>query len=268
VVVNLLGNAIKFTGSGEVTVRVRVDAAAAQIAPSAVALCVSITDTGIGVAADKHKMIFAPFEQADRSTTRKYGGTGLGLAISSQLVQLMHGAIEIESPWLDDETGARVEGTAFHFTARFGAGSEPARPAAERRTGVTRPLQVLLAEDNPLNQLLATRLLQKLGHAVVTASNGREALDRLDALTPDVILMDVQMPEMDGFEAAAAIRAREAGSGRRTPIVALTAHALQGYREECIQAGMDEYLTKPIKIDDLARMLASVVPAADVRRSA
>ena len=217
---------------------------------------VSITDTGIGVAADKQKMIFAPFEQADRSTTRKYGGTGLGLAISSQLVQLMHGAIEIESPWVDAETGARVEGTAFHFTARFGAGSEPARPAAERRTGVTRPLQVLLAEDNPVNQLLATRLLQKLGHAVVTASNGREALDRLDTLTPDVILMDVQMPEMDGFEAAAAIRAREAGSGRRTPIVALTAHALQGYREECIQAGMDEYLTKPIKIDDLARMLA------------
>ena len=263
VVVNLLGNAIKFTGSGEVTVRVRVDAAAAQIAPDPVALRVSITDTGIGVASDKQKMIFAPFEQADRSTTRKYGGTGLGLAISSQLVQLMHGAIEIESPWVDAETGARVEGTAFHFTARFGAGSEPARPAAERRTGVTRPLQVLLAEDNPVNQLLATRLLQKLGHAVVTASNGREALDRLDTMAADVILMDVQMPEMDGFEAAAAIRAREAGTGRRTPIVALTAHALQGYREECIQAGMDEYLTKPIRLEELARTLARVVePAA------
>jgi two-component system CheB/CheR fusion protein len=223
---------------------------------------VSITDTGIGVVADKQKLIFAPFEQADRSTTRKYGGTGLGLAISSQLVQLMHGTIEIESPWLDDETGTRVEGTAFHFTARFGAGAEPARPAADRRTGMTRPLQVLLAEDNAVNQLLATRLLQKLGHTVVTASNGREALERLDTLVPDVILMDVQMPEMDGFEAAAAIRAREAGTGRRTPIVALTAHALQGYREECIQAGMDEYLTKPIRIDDLARMLAVVVPSA------
>ena len=261
VVVNLLGNAIKFTGAGEVTVRVRVAATAPAAAagwPAACVLRVTITDTGIGVAADKQKLIFAPFEQADRSTTRKYGGTGLGLAISSQLVQLMHGAIEIESPWLDDETGARVEGTAFHFTARFGAATEPARPAADRRTTVMRPLQVLLAEDNPVNQLLATRLLEKLGHSVVTASNGREALDRLDGLTPDVILMDVQMPEMDGFEAAAAIRAREAGTGRRTPIVALTAHALQGYREECIQAGMDEYLTKPIKIDDLARMLALV----------
>ena len=234
IVVNLLGNAIKFTEAGEVTVRVRVDAAAAPGAAGAVGLRVTITDTGIGVAADKQKLIFAPFEQADRSTTRKYGGTGLGLAISSQLVQLMHGAIEIESPWLDDETGARVQGTAFHFTARFGAGSEPARPADDRQAGVMRPLQVLLAEDNPVNQLLATRLLQKLGHTVVTASNGREALDRLDALTPDVILMDVQMPEMDGFEATAAIRAREAGSGRRTPIVALTAHALQGYREECV----------------------------------
>ena len=121
---------------------------------------------------------------------------------------------------------------------------------------------MLVAEDNPVNQLLATRLLQKLGHTVVTASNGREALERLETLTPDVILMDVQMPEMDGFEATAAIRAREAGTGRRTPIVALTAHALQGYREECMQAGMDEDLTKPIKIDDLARMLAGRRPAS------
>ncbi|MEO5823521.1 MAG: response regulator, partial [Vicinamibacteraceae bacterium] len=255
IVVNLLGNAVKFTDAGEVTVRVRV---AASTDPG-VQLRVSITDTGIGVAADKQKLIFAPFEQGDRSTTRKYGGTGLGLAISSQLVQLMHGVIEIESPWLDDETGRSVTGTAFHFTARVGVGSEPARPVDVRHRVASRPLQVLVAEDNPVNQLLATRLLQKLGHSVVTASNGREAVERMAALTPDVILMDVQMPEMDGFEATAAIRAREAGTGRRTPIVALTAHALQGYREECVRAGMDEYLTKPITLDDLARMLALVV---------
>ncbi len=260
IVVNLLGNAIKFTTAGEVTVRVRLDAAAVP----GVQLRISITDTGIGVVPDKQKLIFAPFEQGDRSTTRKYGGTGLGLAISSQLVQLMQGAIDIESPWVDDETGASVPGTAFHFTARVGVGvgSEPARPADARLTQAMRPLRVLVAEDNPVNRLLATRLLEKLGHAVVTAANGQEAVDRLETSRPDVILMDVQMPEMDGFEATAAIRAREAASGRRTPIVALTAHALQGYREECVRAGMDEYLTKPIKIDDLARTLALVVPAS------
>ena len=187
IVVNLLGNAIKFTAAGEVTVRVRVDAAAAAAAaggPGAVAVRVTITDTGIGVAADKQKLIFAPFEQADRSTTRKYGGTGLGLAISSQLVQLMHGAIEIESPWLDDETGARVQGTAFHFTARFGAGSEPARPADDRRAGVMRPLQVLVAEDNPVNQLLATRPAAEagaLGRRRVERPRGARPARRADA---------------------------------------------------------------------------------------
>ncbi len=266
VIVNLLGNAIKFTETGEVTIRVRLDAsvpAASAVAPAgAVALRFTITDTGIGVAADKLKLIFAPFEQADRSTTRRYGGTGLGLAISNQLVQLMHGAIEINSPWLDDETGTPVAGTAFRFTARFGAGSEPVPAADDRRASTTRPLQVLVAEDNRVNLMLATRLLQKLGHTVVAASNGREAVDRLATLTPDVILMDVQMPEMDGFEATAAIRASEAGSGRRTPIIALTAHALKGYREECVRAGMDEYLTKPVKLDDLARILAAVVTAS------
>ena len=162
-----------------------------------------------------------------------------------------------------------VQGTAFHFTARVRVGSAPVRPAGERVPHGTRRLQVLVAEDNPVNQLLATRLLQKLGHIVTTASNGREALERLDALTPDVILMDVQMPEMDGFEATAAIRSREVGSGRRTPIIALTAHALHGYRAECVRAGMDEYLTKPIALGDLARALAAVTCAdADVRRSA
>jgi CheY-like chemotaxis protein len=272
VVVNLLGNAIKFTQRGEVTVRVRALLSSPAETAAGMQLRVTITDTGIGVAADKQKLIFAPFEQADSSTTRQYGGTGLGLAISSQLVHLMHGTIDVESPWLDDETGMRVCGTAFHFTARVGIGREPARAVRNADPATTRPLHVLVAEDNPVNQLLATRLLEKLGHRVITASNGREAVARLDTHAPDVILMDVQMPEMDGFEATAAIRAREAGSGRRTPIVALTAHALQGYREECIRAGMDEYLTKPIALEDLARTLALVVsPAAGdagVRRTA
>jgi signal transduction histidine kinase/ActR/RegA family two-component response regulator len=264
IVMNLLGNAIKFTEQGEVSVRVQALAADG----ADVGLEFTVTDTGIGVPADKQKLIFAPFEQADRSTTRKYGGTGLGLAISGQLVQLMRGTIRIESPWRDPATGTLVTGTAFHFTARFGRGSEPVRHAEEPRAGAARPLQILVAEDNPVNQLLVTRLLQKLGHAVVTASTGREALERLASSTPDVILMDVQMPEMDGFEATAAIRAGEAVTGRRVPVVALTAHALQGYREECLKAGMDDYLTKPIRIDDLARALARVTAATEVRRSA
>jgi signal transduction histidine kinase/CheY-like chemotaxis protein/ligand-binding sensor domain-containing protein len=258
VVMNLLGNAIKFTERGEVAVRV----APIDSDGPGLGLAFTITDTGIGVPADKQKLIFAPFEQADRSTTRKYGGTGLGLAISARLVQLMQGTIRIESPWGDPATGTIVTGTAFHFTVHVGAGREPVRHAEAPRAGAARRLQVLVAEDNPVNLLLVTRLLEKLGHTVVTASNGREALDRLGSTTPDVILMDVQMPEMDGFEATAAIRAAEAVTGRRVPIVALTAHALQGYREQCLQAGMDDYLTKPIKIDDLARALARVVSAS------
>jgi signal transduction histidine kinase/CheY-like chemotaxis protein/ligand-binding sensor domain-containing protein len=258
IVVNLLGNAIKFTGDGEVTVRLRPETAA-----DGVAIRFTVTDTGIGVPLEKQKLIFAPFEQADRSTTRKYGGTGLGLAISSQLVQLMHGSLTIESPWRDDETGAEVTGTAFHFTAHFAAGAEPVAASGVHvaAASVSQALQVLVAEDNPVNQLLVTKLLGKLGHQVVTASTGREAVQRYEAAVPDVILMDVQMPEMDGFEATAAIRALEAASGRRTPIVALTAHALQGYREECLEAGMDDYLTKPVKLDDLTRALARATAA-------
>ena len=258
IVLNLLGNAIKFTDHGEVTVRLRPVPSSAGGGHE---LRFIVTDTGIGVPAGKQRLIFAPFEQADRSTTRKYGGTGLGLAISSQLVHLMHGTIGIQSPWIDDETGVQVAGTAFHFTARFGAATAPAAAADGPAAGPVRPLHVLVAEDNPVNQLLATKLLQKLGHTVVTASNGVEALRLLDRTTPDVILMDVQMPEMDGFETTAAIRQREAG-GPRVPIVALTAHALQGYREQCLQAGMDGYLTKPIKLDELSAALTRVAAAA------
>ena len=265
ILVNLIGNAIKFTETGEVTVRLQLAPARAADHPE---IRFVVTDTGIGVPAAKQKMIFAPFEQADRSTTRKYGGTGLGLAISSQLVQLMGGAMRLESPWLDADTGARVTGSAFHFTARFAAGQEPVRVVDTPRPGPSASLRVLVAEDNPVNRLLATRLLQKLGHTVESATNGREAVEHVRRDTPDLILMDVQMPEMDGFEATAAIRARESSltakgrAVRRIPIVALTAHALQGYREQCLDAGMDDYLTKPIKLDDLARTIERVMATA------
>jgi CheY-like chemotaxis protein len=261
VLLNLLGNAIKFTEEGEVCVRVDLDPSDSELAR----VRFTVSDTGIGIPAEKQQVIFSPFEQADRSTTRKYGGTGLGLAISTQLVRLMHGTIEVDSPWIG-ETGRPVRGTAFHFTITFGSGTPPEPAEEEASATATRALCVLVAEDNSVNQMLASRLLQKLGHSVLGASNGDEAVRLFDRETPDLVLMDVQMPVMDGFEATSAIRARDERSGRHTPIIALTAHALQGYREECLRAGMDDYLTKPIKIGDLARAIAratTIRPSGD-----
>jgi PAS domain S-box-containing protein len=383
VVVNLVGNAIKFTEKGEVVVRVEKEAETAND----VTLHFTARDTGIGIPRDKLQAIFAPFVQADGSTTRKFGGTGLGLAISARLVGLMGGPI-----WVESEPG---QGSTFHFTARFGLASCPlptvpeARPerleglsvlvvddnatnrrileqvltnwhmkptvadggraalAELRRAAVAgrvyplilldgmmpemdgytvarqiqqhpefgdpailmlssagtaprdqdlriaaclmkpikqselfdaivnslgdslrphdlpaaatpdalpecgRPLRILLAEDNAVNQKLAIHLLAKRGHAVVVANNGLEAVETLEREAFDVVLMDVQMPEMGGFEATAAVRAREQSRGTRVPIVAMTAHAMKGDRERCLEAGMDAYVSKPLQPKEL-----------------
>ena len=379
VVVNLVGNAIKFTERGEVFVSVEPDPEGGDAS-----LLFSVRDTGIGIPADRRAAIFDPFEQADGSTTRRYGGTGLGLTISARLVALMGGRI-----WVEDGDGG---GSVFRFTARFDrpdasdaltlaapaapatlagrpvlvvdehataraalaemlagwgmiptesadaaaaleaiaaarasgrpfaaavvdglpaaralAGSgvplilleseshaaggdppapeivfglpKPARqsdlfnalasiaggPAAfgpprpvESAPAAVRPLRILLAEDHPINQVVATRMIERLGHRAVVARDGREALDRLDDDGPfDLVLMDLQMPGMDGFEAVAAIRDRDHSRGTgRTPVVALTAHAMSGDREKCLASGFDGYLSKPIRSDDLARALA------------
>ncbi len=385
VLVNLIGNAIKFTERGEVVVRVAREAQAED----AVTLHWAVSDTGIGIPADKQGLLFKAFSQVDSSTTRKYGGTGLGLAISSQLVQMMGGRA-----WLDSEVG---KGSTFHFTARFGLAAGPAaeRVAPERvelrglpvlvvddnatnrrileevlghwgmrptavesgraalwaltrardagepfalvlldsmmpemdgftlaeqirrdpdlvgaslmmlssadrrgeagrlrelgieayltkpvkqsdlwdamvnvlgapaaagarrrpaRTAVgkcERSLLLLLAEDNVVNQRLAVRLLEKRGHRVVLAGDGAEALAALERQRFDVVLMDVQMPGIDGFEATAAIRAREKASGGHVPIVAMTAHAMKGDRERCLATGMDGYVAKPLRAEEL-----------------
>jgi signal transduction histidine kinase/CheY-like chemotaxis protein len=413
VLLNLAGNALKFTERGEVVVRVscvgargvsagptRADAAGPEIQ-----LHFEVRDTGIGIPKDKLGSIFAPFEQADGSTTRRYGGTGLGLTISARLVAMMGGRV-----WVESEVG---RGSTFHFTATFGvaegdgagrAAAEPAhlqglsvlviddngtnrrilegmlrnwrmsphsvsggaaalaelsraaaaglayrlvlldmmmpdvdgfavaqriqaQPAlagatilmlssADRRgdaarcrqLGISRyltkpvkqselldaivialdgaaptravirpgpgerqlaaapapprPLRVLLAEDNPINQVVATEMLKAQGHAVVVAGNGKEALAALARQPFDLVLMDVQMPEMDGLEATAALRAREGPAGRRTPVIALTAHAMKGDRERCLAAGMDGYVSKPIQPAELRRAMADVLPAA------
>ena len=395
IVLNLVANAIKFTDKGEINVSVRPEPGEAQ-GPN---LHFVVSDTGVGIPADKHEYIFKAFSQADSSTTRKYGGTGLGLTISSRLVEIMGGKM-----WVESELG---KGSRFHFTLRLAEAKAPAVPrssesqqrslrgvkvlvvddnatnrrilhgilsrwgmditlahggaqaieeleaavrqgvphalvltdlqmegmdgfalaeeirrrdrfanlfvmmlssAGRRGDGarcqrlgisayllkpvrrlelqsallrvlraagpnenaplVTRytlshtvpapaSLRILLAEDNPVNQRLALRLLEKRGHQVTLAGNGREALGEIEKRSFDLVLMDLQMPEMDGFEATAAIREREKGSAAHLPVIALTAHALQGDRERCLEAGMDGYLAKPIRAAELDAVLVS-----------
>jgi PAS domain S-box-containing protein len=393
VITNLAGNSIKFTDHGEIALRIRVESKSA----ADYLLHFTVSDTGIGISPDKQKLIFAPFSQADSSTTRKYGGTGLGLTISTRLVQIMGGEISVES-----ELG---KGSQFHFTMRFGVAEAQSRAtqhtnsldiirgakvlivddnrtnrrileqmlghwemrvdsaesgeqaiqrlvaarqqgdpytlmltdmhmpvmdgftlaenvrqkselstatimmltsAGNRGDGAqcqklgiaayllkpvrqnelreaialslsgkdqkethglitryslqdavnpVRTLRVLLAEDNAVNQRLASRMLEKRGHHVTLARNGREAADTVQKSTFDLVLMDVQMPEMDGFEATAAIREWERLKGRRVPIIALTAHAMKGDKERCLAEGMDGYLTKPIVAIELEALL-------------
>jgi signal transduction histidine kinase len=235
VVANLLANAIKFTERGSVTLDVTVDARQGDRAT----LHFRITDTGIGIPADKLATIFEPFRQGDGSTTRRFGGTGLGLTISTMLVDLMGGRV-----WVDSEPGV---GSTFHFVAPFKTSDIVVdAPRSLTPSVPTRQARVLVAEDNIVNQRVAERLLTKRGHLVTVVSNGREALAAVEHGAFDLVLMDVQMPDMDGFEATAAIREWERESGRHVRIVAMTAHAMNGDRERCLAAGMDGYLSKPI----------------------
>jgi PAS domain S-box-containing protein len=255
VLVNLAGNAVKFTAGGEVAVRVRV----AEETAGTVVLHFAVADTGIGIPADKLRAIFDPFTQADGSTTRKYGGTGLGLAISAKLVELMGGTIGVES-----EVG---KGSVFHFTARFTPAAEPApaltqTPPPRGRVPAAAQLRVLLVDDNAFNQRVAVLKLEKKGHAVHVVDSGREALAALAEGPFDLMLTDVQMPDMSGFELTAAVRRSEAGTGRHLPIVAMTAHAMKGYREKCLAAGMDGYVAKPVRDDELWAAIRAAVPEA------
>jgi PAS domain S-box-containing protein len=252
IVMNLLSNAIKFTETGSVDLQAQVT----SLAEGQVALRCQVRDTGIGIPEDRTNALFDPFTQADSSTTRKYGGTGLGLAISRQLVQLMGGDIAVES-----HPG---QGTVFTVTLPFRICSEEelaascgGRAAASlEHSG--KPARIVLAEDNTVNQLVARKVLEKLGHTVLVAANGKEALEQLAMFPADLVLMDCQMPVMDGFEATRRIRNGEAGEQKRSiPIIAMTAHALAEDRERCLAAGMDEYLTKPVQPAVLGRVIAA-----------
>ena len=260
---NLIGNAIKFTAQGHVLVHVREE----KHGDGCTMLHFEVSDTGIGIPAEKQAAIFEAFNQADGSTTRRFGGTGLGLTISATLVGMMGGRLWVES---------EPPGATFHFTASFdvadiselhsfasaaigGPALSPLREVPELRETLKsgRPLKVLVAEDNAVNQQVAVGLLTRRGHTVTVAGDGLEALAALDrAAAPgadgspphpfDVVLMDLQMPRMDGFEATAEIRRRESASGGHRRIVAMTAHAMSGDRDRCLAAGMDAYVPKPI----------------------
>ncbi len=406
ILINLVGNAIKFTACGEVAVEVMLEPGAGD----RVLLHFRVADTGIGIPLEKQKAVFEAFEQADASTTRKYGGTGLGLAISRRLVELMGGHLWLESPRADLTAEAPGPGCAFHFTLAMAAGRVPERPAPAALAGVPvlivddnpanrtilvemlsacgmkplavdsgkatlaaleqaraagcpfplaildfqmpdmdgfalaasvraqaelhdtrlfiltsagqrgdaarcrdlgievyllkpvkqsalldaiahslgrpaaaepsppprhslnesqRKLRVLLAEDNAINQKLAVHLLEKRGHSVTVANDGAEAVAAVKSGQFDVVLMDVQMPNMSGLEAAAAIRSMERGTGEHMPIVAMTAHAMKGDQERCLEAGMDSYISKPIQPDHLMEVIAQVTaPAGETAQRA
>jgi PAS domain S-box-containing protein len=241
ILVNLIGNALKFTAQGEVLVK--VDLAAGLDGE----IHFTVSDTGIGIAPEKQALIFDPFTQADNTTTRNYGGTGLGLAITKRLVGMMGGRL-----WLESRPDV---GSDFHFVVSLPASSAilDASIAPRRSVDARGVLKILIAEDNPVNQLLLTRLLVKRGHLVKVAGNGRVALDMLESEAQpfDLVFMDVQMPEMDGMEATRALRARERATGGHITLIGVTAHALEGDRERCLEAGMDGYLSKPIRVEEL-----------------
>ncbi len=253
VLLNLLGNAVKFTDSGSVSVEV-----AAVCREDGRELEFAVRDTGMGIPSEKQDSIFQAFAQADGSMTRRFSGTGLGLTICSRLVEMMGGKIRVES-----QPG---QGSCFRFTipATGPAFDEPSpapSPAVPAASGDPHSLRILVAEDHPVNQQIVVRMLENYAHRPVVAGNGREVLQAMTQGLFDLVLMDVQMPVMNGLEAAQAIRRSERGSSHHIPIVAMTAHAMKGDRELCLQSGMDGYLSKPVRIRELLEALDRFAPA-------
>ena len=271
VLLNLLANAVKFTNQGEVSIRV------SKLRESSMSSVIrfEVVDSGIGIAEDKLHLLFQPFSQVDASMTRRFGGTGLGLSIARELVQLMRGTISVSS--------RLGRGSNFWFTAEFlkpvgvetavaGAAQtpDPSVPSANdksvspktRKKPPERRLRALVVEDNSINQKVACLQLRKLKIDSETVGNGREAVEAVSRFQYDVVLMDCQMPEMDGYQATREIRRRE-GTARHTRIVAVTAHALEGDREKCLEAGMDAYISKPVKLEALKKILEEMISPDD-----
>jgi signal transduction histidine kinase/HPt (histidine-containing phosphotransfer) domain-containing protein/ActR/RegA family two-component response regulator len=249
ILINLVGNAIKFSEQGSITVSVQLE----QQSESVLAVRFCVADQGIGIPPEAQSRVFETFEQADSTTTKKFGGTGLGLTICRRLAELMGGRI-----WVESEPG---QGSRFIFTARVATIGDEVVIEGEGATAEVpveplKGLAVLLADDVEVNRELAKAVLERHNHRITEAANGQEALDAFAAGRFDVVLMDVQMPEMDGLQAAAGIRKLEQERGaRRTPIVAMTAYAGKDDRDRCLAAGMDDYLSKPVKPAQMLEML-------------
>ena len=252
---NLISNAIKFTAKGSVTIQLMTDWTEEKTA----VVNIEVRDTGIGMTPDQLERLFKPFMQADSSTTRKFGGTGLGLAISKQLAELLGGSVEVESVY--------ENGSCFRVTLPFKIVSQPNVVAAspEQRHDLAIPskqMKIMLAEDNAINQKLIKTMLEKMGHSVVVAKNGIEAVNLHNALVHDVILMDMQMPEMDGEEATRVIRAM-ADTKSSVPIIALTADVMPEHRTRYLAAGIDDVIQKPIDWNKLATFLSKYAQEAN-----
>ncbi len=251
VLLNLLSNALKFTSRGRVCLRARSESLGAD----RVLLRVEVEDSGIGMTPDQLDRLFRPFTQADTSTTRRFGGTGLGLTISRQVIEAMDGQIAVES-----EPGI---GSTFRLSLALSLGEEQSRPKGEPRPDREAALQaqrlVLVADDNRVNQTLAKRMLQVLGQRCTIASDGHEALEMFSQRSWDLVLMDCQMPRLDGYQATRRIRALEE-NGPRTPIIAVTANVLAEDRRRAREAGMDDHLAKPFDLEDLSELLHRWLP--------
>lgn len=254
IIMNLINNSLKFTSEGHVEVNFAIQSKSEKH----ISLNIEVKDTGVGIASEKLDEIFLAFHQADSSTTRKYGGTGLGLAICNKLAEMMGGKILVES-----QIGV---GSKFTLNCPFDiANTEEIKILSTSsvifnsgdkiQSNQSLSLNILLAEDNEINQKIAASFLKKMGHTVSVASNGLQALDKFNSQKFDLILMDIQMPEMNGYDATRAIRDLEKILKTRTPIIALTAHALRGDKEKCIQNGMNDYISKPLFYDDLQTII-------------
>lgn len=252
---NLISNAIKFTEQGTVIISIAQNDKLRNNENDETELRISISDTGIGIDKSEMDKLFRSFSQVDGTYTRKYSGTGLGLVISKRLIEMMDGQI-----WVESEKGI---GSTFIFTVRLKSlvdSSNSAEKSADSKVIKSDArYRILLVEDNKMNQLVITRLLREMGNDVEIADNGKYAIDALERKKYDLILMDIQMPEMDGIQATRTIREKERNSEKHTPIVALTAYALQGDKEKFLAEGMDGYISKPVKQDELYEVINSIV---------
>jgi CheY-like chemotaxis protein len=267
IIVNLLGNAIKFTDRGAIVIYVESESQTEDV----VTLHLAVSDTGIGIPEKNQKNIFEAFTQVDGSTTREVGGTGLGLSISAELVRMMKGKI-----WVESEVG---KGSTFHFTARFGIVPELEKQElpeeiindecelSDEQAGHEdrKKIHILLAEDDDISQEWQRRTLERQGYAVEIAGNGEEVLEGLKKQHFDIVLMDVQMPKMDGIKAAQAIRSSTDNAfNPEIPIIAVTAHAFKEETERCLKAGMNSCVTKPFKSEELIKEIEELVQTDDM----